>query len=386
MSTVQAPPVRAGAVPRPAVRDPWADNLKTAVIAGVVVAHAATAYLVDVDWYYEERTASEAAQMVGMLPTALGALFLLGPLFLLGGVFAARSLARAGTARFVRSRLVRLGLPLVVFFAVIDPLADFVGHTAQGLRPNLATYLSPASPIRDVGPLWFVAALLGFSLAYAGWRAVRPASAAGWGGTTPLRDLSIVAAAISLVSFAIRLAVPLAGESFLDLRWPQWGQAAGLFLVGVALGERGGLAAVPPAWERPARRIATVGLGGVAVLLTAVTLVTGEPDPLLGGWTWPAALLAAVEGVVAIALSLWVVAAVQRRWNALQGRVLARAGRGAYAAYVLHPLVLVLASWAARPLPVVVEVKFLVVAGLGVVGAFTVGWLLTRVPGLRRVV
>lgn len=34
-----------------AARLVWVDNLKVAVIAGVVVVHAAMAYLIDADWY-----------------------------------------------------------------------------------------------------------------------------------------------------------------------------------------------------------------------------------------------------------------------------------------------------------------------------------------------
>lgn len=52
--------------------------------------------------------------------------------------------------------------------------------------------------------------------------------------------------------------------------------------------------------------------------------------------------------------------------------------RGAYAAYVLHPPVLVLASLAAWPLPLPPEAKFVLVAAAGVVAAFTAGWALTR--------
>jgi hypothetical protein len=31
---------------------PWVDNLKITLITGAVV-HAATAYIVDIDWYYD---------------------------------------------------------------------------------------------------------------------------------------------------------------------------------------------------------------------------------------------------------------------------------------------------------------------------------------------
>ena len=79
----------------------WVDNLKVAVIAGVIVVHAAMAYLIDADWYYTERTTSQLWPALVGLPGLLGGVFALGPLFLLGGVFAAASLARKGPGGFV---------------------------------------------------------------------------------------------------------------------------------------------------------------------------------------------------------------------------------------------------------------------------------------------
>jgi glucan biosynthesis protein C len=97
-------------------REQWADNLRVAVIAGVIVVHTATAYVVDIPWYYnEERTTTGVWPMLLSPLVLMGALFALGPLFLVAGWFSARSLARRGPGGFARSRLLRLGVPLLVF-------------------------------------------------------------------------------------------------------------------------------------------------------------------------------------------------------------------------------------------------------------------------------
>jgi hypothetical protein len=96
---------------------------------------------------------------------------------------------------------------------------------------------------------------------------------------------------------------------------------------------------------------------------------------LYGGWHWPSLIFVALEGVVAVSCSLWLLAWFGRRWTQ-HGRLARRASRGAYAAYLLHPLVLV--SFAARPPPLAPEVKFLLVAPAGVAAVFTMGWTVTR--------
>jgi glucans biosynthesis protein C len=98
---------------------------------------------------------------------------------------------------------------------------------------------------------------------------------------------------------------------------------------------------------------------------------------MLGGWHRASAVLALIEAVTAIAVSVWVVDHVGRWWPR-QGPVLGRAGRGAYGAHVLHPLVLVLLSSTARPLPWPPEAKFVLVGVMGVLASFALGWTVTR--------
>lgn len=71
----------------------------------------------------------------------LAAFFGLGPLFLLAGQFSAGSLRRRGPAAFARGRLLRLGLPLVAFVYLIDPVTAYVGSLGEGDGPSLSTYL-----------------------------------------------------------------------------------------------------------------------------------------------------------------------------------------------------------------------------------------------------
>jgi peptidoglycan/LPS O-acetylase OafA/YrhL len=140
----------------PVTRWPWIDKLRVAVIAGVVVFHTATAYVVAIPWYYEERTTSAGVQDAFSVPMLLAAVFGLGPLFVVAGWLSNRSLARHGTGPFVRSRLLRLGVPALVYLLLIDPVGDFLGRRAQGKPASLVHLLSadPASskPARSRGP------------------------------------------------------------------------------------------------------------------------------------------------------------------------------------------------------------------------------------------
>lgn len=98
-------------------RELWVDSLRVLVIAGVIVAHTATGYVVDIaGWYYDdERSTSDFWSTLVTIPAFFGAVFALGPLFVVAGWFSVRSIARRGPAGFERSRLLRLGVPVVVY-------------------------------------------------------------------------------------------------------------------------------------------------------------------------------------------------------------------------------------------------------------------------------
>ena len=88
-------------------RELWVDNLRVLVVSGVIVVHTATGYLTGIaDWYYDERTTSQAWSTLLAFPAVAGALFGLGPLFLLAGWFSPRSLARRGPGGFARSKVI----------------------------------------------------------------------------------------------------------------------------------------------------------------------------------------------------------------------------------------------------------------------------------------
>ena len=151
------------------------------------------------------------------------------------------------------------------------------------------------------------------SLAYAGLRRLRPARVGVTAGVGP-RQLAAVAAVIAAGSFMMRLVSPLAADTYANLTWAAWPQATGLFTLGVLAGERGRLEGLDHRWLRRWGSVAVAGLLALAVLAASV-LATDRGDTVAGGWTWQAAALALLEGLVAVGLSLWVVAWFRRRWD-----------------------------------------------------------------------
>jgi len=111
----------------------------------------------------------------------------------------------------------------------------------------------------------------------------------------------------------------------------------------------------------------------------------GDDNPFLGGLHPQAAILPLVEGVIAIGMSLWVLEWFRRRWD-YATRFTRALGRSSFAAYIVHPPVVVLLSVGLSSVAVAVEVKFVAVFALGAVASFALGWAVTRWRVLAAIV
>jgi glucans biosynthesis protein C len=360
----------------PGLRERWADNLRVLVIAAVVVFHTATAYLAGSDWYYMDRATSKVWSAVA-LPAGIIADFALRPLFLVAGWFSARSLAHRGPGGFARTRLLRLGVPLIVFIFLINPLAGYLGRRGQGLHASLAHALSGD---QAAGPMWFVAALLAFSLVYV---LLRRLHAPRVDHRRSAAQVMVAAAVlIAVTAFAAWQWWPLDdGSTFWDLRWGLWAQGAVLFALGVWAGEAGSLQDLTVR----ARRLGWTALPAAVVVVTLVGYekARGNSQPALHGAGWLTMLGAVLYGIISVAVAVWFTALIRARWSG-DGPLRARAARASYATYVLHPLVLTVIMVLFASLALASELKFLVVAVIGVPVCFLAGYAATRVPGISK--
>jgi hypothetical protein len=303
--------------------------------------------------------------------------------------------SRKGPRIFARDRLIRLGLPLVVWTLVLWPGAIWVAHLAAGDPHSFWWQLTHADPILDTGPLWFVEVLLIYSLIYAGWwywrrrRATAEDSRVVSDRSVPLsgRTLVALAAGISVTTVLVRPVFPAASGQIGQSHLWQWPQFVAMFGLGIVAAQRAWLDPVP---DRIRRGCGFAALGGVvAFCVVAVTMAaTGVDGGVLfdPGLHWARLSLAAVEGPLAVGASVWLLGLAQRRLNGPSGPLRRAMARSAYAAFLLQGVVLTGLMIAMRPVGVPAEIKALTVACLGVAGSFALAWVLVTRTRLGRIV
>jgi uncharacterized surface protein with fasciclin (FAS1) repeats len=113
--------------------------------------------------------------------------------------------------------------------------------------------------------MWFVAALLVFSLVYAAWRGLRPAPQRP--GPVRLGALLVGAGlVIAVASLAVWQVWPWNSSAFRTLRPGEWPQGAVLFALGVHAGETRWLENLPPALVRRLGWVAATGSAATVAL------------------------------------------------------------------------------------------------------------------------
>ena len=141
------------------------DNLRVAVTILLIAHHVGQAYGPTGGWWPIQEAAR--ASVLGPFFT-VNRSFFMSLFFMISGHFTVMSCDAKGPGAFMKSRLLRLGIPVLIFALVMLPMQIFVFKT-QGTGGG-----SSAWPI-EVGHLWFLEHLLIFSGCYALWHVLRQA-------------------------------------------------------------------------------------------------------------------------------------------------------------------------------------------------------------------
>jgi glucans biosynthesis protein C len=384
----------------------FVDNLRWLVIVMVVLTHACVTYSGIGLWYYHEPARlGIGSTLAFMLYQGFAQAFFMGLLFFIGGAFVPPAYDRKGFGRFIRDRLVRLGVPTLVFMLVLDPLTSLIRMSAQAAGPaqgsgpaqasifaQYAAFVTSGQFVSASGPLWFAFALLVFSIVYAIVRKtvelLRGPSPARRPARAPVPVTHVRVAAVVLVigigTFLVRLVQP-SGSSWFNMQLANFTQYIVLFLVGLWAARvdllrtlparigwgwfRVALAAGIPAW------FIIGGLGGA---------MHGSIDAFGGGLRWPAAAYAMWESFFGVSICLGLVVIYRERMNA-RTAVRGFLGDNAFGVYVFHTPILVAITMAMRGLAVPPLAKACVAFALALAASYLVAALVRQVPGLRKI-
>jgi fucose 4-O-acetylase-like acetyltransferase len=135
----------------------YLDNLKLLLVAVIIAGHGALAYGdLENAWPYQDvqevhlAGVSNVTLAIVVIPAAM---FAMGLFFLISGLVTPGSVSRKGPRTFARDRLLRLGVPLVVWALVMWPGSIWMAHLAAGETHSFGWQFTHEEPILDTGPM-----------------------------------------------------------------------------------------------------------------------------------------------------------------------------------------------------------------------------------------
>jgi fucose 4-O-acetylase-like acetyltransferase len=377
-----------------ASRMPFIDNLRVFLTILVVVFHLAITYGAAGSWFYRERPSTEMTEILLTLFVILNQFYFMGLFFLISGYFVPGSVDRKGGWRYFKDRLVRLGIPLVVFSGLISPINEWVKAIHEGyFTGNFGQFFVHYWREGDFapGPLWFLEILLVFSALYVIGRAMlhwvnsRQAKTAANPILRPLTHAKILALILILVpiNYAVRIFSPI-GVEWNHIQLAFLPQYALLFAVGILAYRRDWLPDLPSG----VRRVWNI-LAILAIIALPLIMVFGGAvenlDPFTGGVTVQALILSSWEAVYCVSMSILVLSVFRSRLD-FQGSLGRFLSKNAYTVYIIHAPLLVGLCWLLQGVSIYPLLKFALVAPIAVGLCFLAShFIVRRIPLAEKV-
>ena len=376
------------------------DHLRAALVVLVVLHHVAMVYgaVLPLFYYLEPPFISPGvidplAYLALLVFSLFNQSWFMGAFFLLAGYFTPGSFDRKGPGSFLKDKLLRLGIPLVVFYFVLSPIswlglwlmpASLTGITTPPTWQAYPRFIG-------LGPLWFVAMLLIFSFGYAAWRMLtrnRTSSSMSRSYLPSYLGIGIFVLALALVSYLVRLVVPI-GEEVLDFPTLAYlPQYLSFFVIGTVASRRDWFRTLPSSTGIVGFVTAVVAAVFLYPLAFSGRLFSLELTPALGNaWgngQWQSAVYALWDSIFAVGMCLGAITLFRRFFNG-QGRFGSFLSQHSYAVYVIHIPILVVVAYVLSGIQLAPLLKFGLASLIAVPTCFAVAYIVRKMPGVSRV-
>ncbi|MFC2013764.1 acyltransferase family protein [Chloroflexota bacterium] len=276
----------------------------------------------------------------------------MGAFFLISGYFTPGSFDRKGPGSFLKDRLLRLGIPLVVFIFVLSPIAwtglwQMPASITGITNPLTWQSYSKLVSIGPLGPMWFIAMLLIFDFGYAAWRMAtrnrvsHPAINSVPPGYLAIGTFILV---LALASYLIRMVVPL-GKDILNLPTIAYlPQYLSLFVLGTVASRHNWFQALSS--SKGLVGFGTALVTGVFLFPLAISgrlfslELTAALTNSLGNGHWQSAIYTLWDSTFAVGLCLGIITLFRHLFNG-QGRFGRFLSQHSYTVFVIHIPILV---------------------------------------------
>jgi fucose 4-O-acetylase-like acetyltransferase len=381
----------------------YVDNLRTLLIIMVILWHMAITYGASGFWPYQESQADDLTALVFMLFSVINGPYVLGFFFMIAGYFTPGAYDRKGAWIFIKERLLRLGIPLLIYVFLIDPLIYYairflpLGFSGsfeafcRFWRSHIRSY-SQYGP--GVGPMWFVELLLIFIILYGLGRLFLGLVY----NTSQNKDhtaaisvpnnviIGLFAFTLGVIIFIMRIWLPI-NSYFEPLGLPMAyvPQYVALFFVGVIANRGNWFQEIPTSSGK-------VWLGVILfcilvlfpILFFLGGALDGNTTPFTGGLTWQSFALSVWEEFICVGMIIVLLVWFREKFNH-QSSLAKAMSDSTFTVYFIHAPVLVFLALALQKIQIYPLLKWALVSPVAIFLCFVIAYFLRKLPFLRKI-
>lgn len=379
----------------------YIDNIRIYLTLLVILHHLAICYGGSGDWAIHEsdfRPIDEITVIIFTIFNIVNQSYFMAFFFLLAGYFTPRSFDKKGTIVYVKDRLIRLGIPLVVYAVFFSPLVEFILYNYAYGDPNQYISLFDVWDSRinqlkiGVDHLWFLLALLIFALIYVLYRIVRDALSLKH--TNPLfvnqfpRNRVIVSSIgiIALMTFIVRIFF-LSGETIIfNFQLGHFIHYTFFFWVGILAYHGKWFESLSDSQARQWILVAVLSFPLLVLLMLGlIDFDSSEPfGPFLGGLTYQSLVYSTWESLALLSISITLLYIFQKNFN-YSNPLLKELAASSYTAYIIHAIFIITFAIILLPLDISASVKYVIISVIGVPSIFLISYCIRKLPLVTKV-
>lgn len=386
----------------------YVENIRISLIILVIIQHLIVGYGgASGSWYYNDPAQLDGFSWYVMtLVWLLNQSFFMAFFFMLSGYFSPGSYDRKGARAYLQDRLKRMGIPLGVYIFIANPLLSYIAWMQKAsfegsIWDFLPTYIQTQGGL-NVGVLWFIEALLIFSVAYALWRWIEKC----WPARCTPRGIRNVWIFNSLTSgprniqagcfcliigglvFADRLLFFQATTlKFLGLPQGHFVQYIAYWVLGTVAYRRGWFLKLNSTHGKLWAGIAILLLLILPGILVAAGLPDGKFSPYAAGWdwSWQALLTYAIwEQLFCMAVVISALVWFRHGLN-FQNKLAREMSRSVYAVYIIHTPIVTMMIFALHNVAIEPLIKLTLVTPVTIVICFLAGHFSRQLPFVKQI-
>ncbi len=361
----------------------YIDNLRIFLISLVVLLHFNITYGAPGDWYYNESESGIPEIIPQAMFNATNQAFFMGMFFFISAFFTAASVQRKNTGKFLKDRLIRLGIPLLFFYFILNPVSIFI--LLKFIRNEEVTLIRLiANPgAWGFGPMWFVEALLIFTIFFLLIRQLKIKIVLKFPGTWQVISLAVF---IAILQFTIRIWMPVGWSMpFTNFQFPHFIQYIFLMFFGVVAYENNWLESINYKMGIKWFIFAQVLIfGGFPAVFIGGGVVDKGLEIFMGGLTIQNFLYALWEQLLGFSMILGLLGIFKKKLNR-QGKVAKNLSDSAYGVYVFHTPIIIGISAVFLGFQINQLIKFILLAPLALATCFIIAWLVKQIPVVGKI-